>query len=482
MTDRRFAGGLAVAAAAVGLLYLRFHAPWLDELQAWALVRASPSPAALWANIGPEAHPPLWYVLLAFVQLVSLDPAAMAVFHAALATSAIWILGRHAPFHPLVRILIACSVFVLVEYFAVARGYVLVELLTFAACAELGGRRRPWVLAILLSLLAQAEVHGAVLGGGLCAAWLLSERERAPAARLSAPVLAGSALWALSAALCLWELGRRLRLPAPPTSMFLPIPAPPEWQLGLTGTLRWLVPPVSAGLKLWTRWFPALSPLPIAAGAAIGLFVALTLSLRRSRPALACWLLSGLPLLAALHFARGEPRHVGMIFLAFVASLWIAGPALQPAPRSKAAALVTLFLAQQAISGAILFVRELGHPRSASTATARYLRAERLQDLPFVCDRDDATVSVLGLLDRGCFFPSIGADSRFVRWGPGRSRVGPGDLAAASSRLLESSPLVVLLLNHRLEAPPRGVGLRAAFEEASMGSEKFYVYEARKVP
>ena len=62
--DRRLESGLVIAFAVItGLVMLR-HEMWRDELQAWLVAKASPSPGSLLHNTRFEGHPILWYALL----------------------------------------------------------------------------------------------------------------------------------------------------------------------------------------------------------------------------------------------------------------------------------------------------------------------------------------------------------------------------------------------------------------------------------
>ena len=416
----------------------------------------------------------LWYLLLDFAQLFSHDAILLPIVHGACACAAIWLVARYAPFARWLRLLIAASYFMLFEYFALARGYVLIELLAFASCAELRGRRRGWVLAALLALLAQSELQGAVLGAGLCAAWILLEKRAAAAAssKRFANLKLGLSSYALSAAFCLFEVHRRAQLTPEAESVFVAVPARPTIFEELCLIRRTLVP-ILVNFDIHD-WLDARVALTVVSSCA--LLAALTWSLRESPVGLACWTVSAGLLLIVSRLAPLTLRHYGMLFIAFVAASWLAAPTsavdppANPMPALEQrllAGFLAVFFAAQAVAGVDAFTDDLLHPLSAARATARYLKHEQLLDLPIVCDIDYAATSVVALLDRPCFFPSIQAESRFTTWGPQRRAVGPAELQSAVGSFLQRGPSVLLLLNHPLEPPIPGAStLLASFLQA----------------
>jgi len=164
--DRRLQAGLV----AIWLLYLLVqtwvawhHEPWLDEAQAWLLVKDS----SLWNLLAHllryEGHPPLWYLWLWIPVKLGFPYPGIWVFSVVLAGAACWLILFRSPFPLPIRLLLPWGFFLFYQYGVIARSYSLLPPLVFWLAATWRFRLvRPlrfWMPVLLLML---GSVHGAV--------------------------------------------------------------------------------------------------------------------------------------------------------------------------------------------------------------------------------------------------------------------------------------------------------------------------------
>jgi hypothetical protein len=138
---------------------------------------------------------------------------------------ALWLLiWRVAPFRPYEKLLLLLSYFLFWEYFIVSRPYALMTLLGFGFIARRANRpeRRIWPW-LLLGLLANITLFGAIWSIGLAAFFLFQERQRWRS-MLSGVTIFGSAL-ALSIATMV-PPGDYALLPSEPRLDFNQFPTP----------------------------------------------------------------------------------------------------------------------------------------------------------------------------------------------------------------------------------------------------------------
>src|SRR5512138_1715627 len=77
----RWQWALFVLLQLFNLYQVLHHAMWRDELQIWSVVRESPTLPQLFHNMRYDGFPPLWYICLWFISLVTSAPMAMQLFH-----------------------------------------------------------------------------------------------------------------------------------------------------------------------------------------------------------------------------------------------------------------------------------------------------------------------------------------------------------------------------------------------------------------
>lgn len=161
---RWLAWGVAAAYAVLLSLAMWRHEMWRDEIQAWLLARDSPSGWNLIQALRYEGHPGLWHLLLSPLARFSWNPVWMQIAHGAIASAAVWVFVRHAPFWWPARILLPFSYVIFFEWGTIARNYSLSALLLFLFCAAYNQRWRrfPWAAAAL-ALACHTNVHALLL-------------------------------------------------------------------------------------------------------------------------------------------------------------------------------------------------------------------------------------------------------------------------------------------------------------------------------
>jgi hypothetical protein len=180
---RLFSTGLLVWLIYTILLSLLIHRhePWFDEAQAWLLARDATFPDLLLHRLRYEGSPGLWHCLLALLAKSGLPFSSMSWVAGLLGSGSVLILIFHAPFPTWIRYTLPFTFFFFYQYAVVARSYVLLPLILFCiARIYWDASDRLITFTVLLILLANVSVHGALLSGAIVAStlWRLLPRWR----------------------------------------------------------------------------------------------------------------------------------------------------------------------------------------------------------------------------------------------------------------------------------------------------------------
>ena len=179
---------------------------WRDEVRAFSVATRAASWAEMFSWLPEEGHPALWYVMLRAGHAVTGSQYVMPVISALVGVATAYLILRHAPFSGPLRLLSVFGAFLAYELTVVARNYGIGVLLIVGACVAWEKRlERPWLLAILLMLLANTSVHAAVAAAVLASLWaldVLRQRDRFAMgiALMAIVTVAGSIGFALSTA------------------------------------------------------------------------------------------------------------------------------------------------------------------------------------------------------------------------------------------------------------------------------------------
>jgi hypothetical protein len=150
------------------------HEKWADEAQAWLLARDLDLPTLWFKELRYEGTPGLWHSILWLAQhILHIPYSGLGAIGLLLATVGVAFMLLRAPFPAYVRYLLAFSYFMLYQYAVIARPYVLLPLLAFAAALLFKDAKHPERITIVLVLLANLTLHGVLLTAciGLAFLW-----------------------------------------------------------------------------------------------------------------------------------------------------------------------------------------------------------------------------------------------------------------------------------------------------------------------
>ena len=510
--DRAWFAPALTAAYALLLAFTLFHHElWRDEIQHWLLARDSTGPLDLLRNARYEGIPLLWDLLLMPVTRLTSSPAGMQILHWAIASAAVFVVARYAPFGPLQKVLFSFGYFPLYEYGVMSRNYALGLLLAAVACALLRRRyRRPLCLALVLALMSNTSAHACILAIGMLFGLALDYRlnRRALAEDEAVDVrrlYAGFALGAVGILLAVLQM-------IPPADVTLSSLAATwrhswflEWSPSWLAKCLQTIPSV-VFFPLDPRFMPVVGVTPEQPQAVYGVATALALVAvvvafcwRRTVAVLLflCLVTGFLVFFYAVHY--GSFRHHGFLLISLLVLIWggryLAGHAAAPDPGSRrtihagriGSLLLTGFLAAHAFGGLRAVALEVERPFSLAERTAEYIRANGLESLPMIGFPDWSTSAVLGHLspEKRIHYVQGNREGSFVRWDG--ARIGPGPQGGIDERTLLSQTQelagrndgkVLMILALELRFPPEERRLRRleSFTGAIAGDENFHLY------
>lgn len=470
LPNRRFVG-LTLAECLVLLTFTAiasvavcFHEPWADEAQAWLIARDLSIPGIL-HQMGYEGSPPLWHLLLWVLTRLQLPYAVLGVVSLGLMAAAMYIWLRWSPLPAPVRFLIPFTFYYQYQYAVVARSYALSTFLAFAAVALWRAKPvRVLHLGLVLALLAQTNMHGFMIAGGIACAfgweWLRDFRKQRPSGtQVLQTVVAGAFVLASAA------IARSLATPFPDCSFKAAVQFKKGTAFGSIEKVLGGIPAFGTALGVNMSWglvllflfsiwviavkrrafvLPSIATLVLAVVAfqvnsGDKKFLAISGSVMLLILVLA-WFLAVRQLACALPFvftvlAMGvvwsRPWHYGMALTAFLVAVWAAWPTGQhpgfvlPANILGASLAALLILQLPLTSGTIR--DEVQGAYSGARATADFLR-------PYVGHRPIYCVNFYGTGVQAYFDRDIFVDWPTAFWTWSNRR------AWESNRILYETP------------------------------------------
>ncbi|MGB7738850.1 MAG: hypothetical protein WBM03_07030 [Steroidobacteraceae bacterium] len=375
----------------VGLLLLR-HAFWRDEVRALSLALQGDTVVDMLRAVHGEGHPAVWYLLLRGVHTLLPTPAVLPLVSVAVALAAALLLAWRSPFGWFVVAALLLGRIGLYEYSVMARNYGISMLLMFMFAALYQQHRdRGVALGLVLLVLANCNVHSAILAGAFALFWLLDilldkSANRSQALRnfaINACIaMVGVLLCAITiyppfndAAQSFIPAGDSVRRLA--TALFLP--ASSFWELAGNG-----LPLAARLMSRWPSHYLLVSQVlmsVVLVGSAFGLS-------RRPAAMLAAWVaLFSLSIFFAVVYP-GFYRHQGLWLVFLVSMYWIVGreepagavPAIQKLRGVGMALFVALLLLQIAVGvQTALPIASGSAPESRSRELGRLI--ERMPEL-----------------------------------------------------------------------------------------------------
>src|SRR3954470_24789954 len=410
-----FVWGLFAVLSAIGLAT---HEMWRDELQQWMIAVDADGIRSLFANMRYEGVPPGWHLLLFGLSRLTSNPASMQVVQFLVNVSACYLILRFAPFERWQRYLLCFSYYLLFEYAQIVRCYSVVPLIllgVLTAATHLK-HHRTWVMAAGITLIGLTSPYGLILALALATHFFILDEGVNWKKIISASVMIGATLVVL------------LSMRVPPDAYER------EWitHFSLERLLTVLYIPISALFQIPAVRYDFCAPNVIADWVLnhrghLGLQIVLVVTLVS-----ACFifflrkLFEGLPKKTLFIFFfttgavlfigyfnfYGSLRHWGYIFLALLATVWVAAPFLQ----RQAKIYFTIFLLLQAALGIHAWASDVIYIFSPAKEAASFIGKSEYDDYPLAGSRDALVSGVSGFLNRPIFYPETNHPGRFIVW------------------------------------------------------------------
>ena len=476
------------------------------------LVRDSTGPLDLFRNMKYETIPKLWHLSLLPVTWLTSSPAGMQTLHWAIASAAVFVVARYAPFGPLQKILFAFGYFPLYEYGVMSRNYALGLLLMVVACALLRRRyQRPLRLALALALMSNTSAHACILAIGVLFGLILDYRlnRRVLAEDDTVDVRKLCAGFAVVAAGILLAVLQMIP-PADVTLASMSATWRYSWYLEWNPT--WLreclkTIPFVVFFPIDPRFVPVVGLAPDQPQAVYGVWTAVVLVAavvafcwRRTVALLLflCLVTGFLVFFYTIHY--GSFRHLGFLLISLLVLVWggryLAGPAVGAGPEARpppvhagriGSLLLTGLLAMHAVGGLRAVAMEVQRPFSQAERTADWIRANGLESLPMIGYPDWSASAVVGHLspEKRIHYVQGNREGSFVI--SDGARIGAGPKGRIEDRTLFSQMQalaarndgkVLMVLATELLIPPEERRLRplASFTGAIAPDENFHLY------
>ena len=450
-----------------------YHEPWRDEAQAWLISMHDSFPGDIIRLSFNELSPMLWHLVLYPFARGGAPYETEAVIHFVLIALAGFIWMRHAPFPTLHKVLFLFGYFMAYEYNVIARNYVLTVLALFLVAAYFKTHvTKPWLFYTLLIFLASASIYGTVIAFSV-ALWHAIQKDK----HIVFP------FFILSGIIFLFVI-----LTFAPT--------------GIEKGLLSFFPVFSKNVPMWwnTQVF-----LGSTVGAFLGaLFILVPLLFFASSMRIFfLYALTAANLIFTLT-ASNAPiyRHPGILFLFFIASLWIfRTEETVHAPKQIArltklfphSHVLTVLLLLQVSGTAVAAYLEIKYPFSYARDTATFILQRGLSsENTALTGFPSPTVSSLlpflsGKFD-SFFIPEYKEEGTFLKWAPftHAGKITPEEHMKRIEGWAASKTEKNLLIAsaHPLDSIIPGFSERykriAAFDNMPLGTDEIYYLFERK--
>ena len=445
-------------AAVVGVMFFR-HEFWRDEVRALSLAVDAHSLPHLKALLQNEGHPMLWHVLLYAAHGLTGSKLVLPMLSALICAAAVGLFVYGAPFPLWFKALFVAGL-PLYEYSVMARNYGISMLLCFAFARLYPSRgQRPLALGVLLCLLANTNVHSALLAGLLLGFWSWDVLVRARASWSSGPargLYGGALLFALGIGFALWTVWPTSEMAVSDTSHYTAA-------FVLESLWKTLLDPGLAFQKIAPRLPGALTLL------ANLVLVGATLSLLRD-PAACVLTWAALVMLSVLFqlVYKGGLRHQGLLVVFMITLQWIVLEQRRHGPRMQVARSLewlgnhvgfpVLLAALIVTNGYYLIVDMIGEESSSRAFAEQLHREPRYSNAILVGEPDFYMETLRYYADNEVYIPReqrVGHTVNFVR---GARKDLSLDTLLREARRLQQDPHrpVLIALGHTKVLDPGG--------------------------
>ena len=432
----------AIEAFSLLLIVLAWrHAMWRDEVRALSVAIDAPSWAEMFASLHHEGHPAVWYILLRSAHAIAQSNLVLPALAIIIGVVTAYLILRHAPFPVWLRLLCIFGAFLGYELSVVARNYGIGVLLMVTACIVYPARgARPWLLGLVLALMANTSVHAAVAALVLACFWLTDAFDQGTRGELL------SARGSIGVALALAGIAASVGTARPTPDM--------AWAFSVSSFdvarfLRVALMDPGASLMGYAGaniaaaqefpWHLAGIPASVASRMIVNVSLLwLAWQLRHSWRALAAMVLSILAFASIFRIVyTGGTRHEGLLLFLILSVCWMAAVRRgMDVDRSRriALGLLPLFAIQAA---ALPFVvrRQIQYPASSSKAFAGFIeRSPRYRDAILMAEPDFMMESLRFYVDNPVYMPRQREFSNVVYFDNGARRQRALTLAELMSR------------------------------------------------
>lgn len=399
---------------------MHFHELWLDESQHFLIGRDSDSLSALYWNMRYDGHPRLWNFMIYFVtHFITSSYIGMQVLHLLIVAAAAILFLRYAPFTLLVKVLILSGYYFLFEYSVLSRNYALGILLLFAVCILLRQPRRPllWI-GVLLFVMCNTHLFFAFASMGVFFYLVMEygkKREWLTARFVLFTILFAAGL------ICVIIQTR-----TPPEENFHHV-YPREWLSGTNlsfaafGVIRGWLPLPRPGEVLsghfWNTYMLNSEYVnPFVCTILLACFLIFPgILLRRNSKALVFYYVSLFWLWAFFIVTQQTAnRYFGMVYIYFLAALWMSG-GLPVLPKITLACFYSILFIQVGV-GVVALAQDISLPFSSSRDAVDYLREKGLDNQTVILDGYNGGPMISAYLGRKLYCITTGSEGSYVIW------------------------------------------------------------------
>jgi hypothetical protein len=472
------------------LLYVQLahHVMWRDELNALAITWASPTIPSLFWHIHHEGHPWLWYVILWIPSRFTQSVLVLKVVQGIVSTAIILFVALRSPFRTWEKALVLAGYFFVFEYTVVSRMYGVMLLIFVVYLWQRTTRpENPILGAVLLGLMASVDTIGIILSFALLlehAYTAFTQRDKSPlfSRRMA---ISASAVYAAILLFAVWSAKPAADISWRTTGR--PFKDAKSISHLYDAFLNYSILPFFAVKSPRSHffWNPDLHLGGLVYTVPMLLILGMVYISFRNRTSLL--LLIGFAIVAGTMFRHliypGYERHFGIVFLAFLAAVWVVRAenpaALLPIP-------VYFLLGISALSSVWATIGSWKHPFSYDEAAAKWIVANHLENMPLVGEEDTSVIGVAEYLHRPIYQIECECVDTYLLFSSRRDDFTKSD---APRRILRAAHFYhdqpLLFVRVYPMKPDEEQGLKAegfqieplaTFKEAEEIAENFYLY------
>ncbi len=419
LSDFKFSILIALLFFVVGLALVSHHEMWHDETCEWLIARDSPTFIALLNNYTQMTHPIAWVSLLWVLTKLTSNIFSMQLLNLILATLAVYIFLRYAPFSRTFKALFSFGYFPLYEYGTISRDYALGMFILFIFAALYKKHWHNFLLfSFIVALLANTNIITFFFSVFIFIFLLFESRDFLKKNKdkknkiiiyIGCLVMAIGIIFALSKILPYEKLMSRsnpimdvvkygsFRNSLPLINIlfvsfkiifslsFFPIPFP--------------------FLRFWETHLFRLIPDPFMVLSVL-IFLFTLVLFRRNIKLLILWIaiVSFFYLFGFVLIYRTAIRHFGFLYLFFIVCLWMYYPAESckkvlffnhPVANFRTRQFINIVLFIHILGAGIAVIFDWAYPFTQAKNVANYIRSHHLENKTMVGWRDDFIPSII---------------------------------------------------------------------------------------